>query len=152
MRCICSNFITKTDEKETNISLLSLDERFFSLVLHSRLCKEKNNDESNQFSHINLRIQHESFSCSSFDFIMTLLRIFPFIGAAIGVSAVVLSIIGVSTDYWFSVGPDTHAGAFVFISFSRSNSNRKFSISKVFGRIVNRLSVVHEHKVDDRLL
>ena len=41
---------------------------------------------------------------------MTLLRVFPFIGAAVGIAAVVLSIIGVSTTYWFSTGVGIHAG------------------------------------------
>ncbi|CAF0790167.1 unnamed protein product [Adineta ricciae] len=35
---------------------------------------------------------------------MTALRVFPFIGAAVTVAAVVLAIIGVSTTYWFSSG------------------------------------------------
>ncbi|CAF0727161.1 unnamed protein product [Adineta ricciae] len=33
---------------------------------------------------------------------MTALRVFPFIGALIAVAALVLSIIGISTTYWFS--------------------------------------------------
>ena len=41
---------------------------------------------------------------------MTALRAFPFIGAAVAIAAVVLSIIGVSTTYWFSTDLNTHAG------------------------------------------
>lgn len=41
---------------------------------------------------------------------MTALRVFPFIGAVVAIAAVVLSIVGVSTTYWFSAGLDTHAG------------------------------------------
>jgi hypothetical protein len=41
---------------------------------------------------------------------MTALRIFPFIGALVAIGAVVLAVIGVSTDYWFSAGLNTHAG------------------------------------------
>lgn len=33
---------------------------------------------------------------------MTALRVFPFIGAAVAIGALVLGIIGVSTTYWFS--------------------------------------------------
>ena len=45
---------------------------------------------------------------------MTVLRIFPFIGAAVAIAAVVLSIIGVSTTYWFS-SLGGHAGTVQFI-------------------------------------
>ena len=41
---------------------------------------------------------------------MTALRVFPFIGAVVAIAAVVLSIIGVSTTYWFSTDLNTHAG------------------------------------------
>lgn len=40
---------------------------------------------------------------------MTALRVFPFIGAAVAIGALVLSIIGISTTYWFSAGPN-HSG------------------------------------------
>jgi len=40
---------------------------------------------------------------------MTALRVFPFIGALVAIAAVVLSIIGISTTYWFSTGP-IHSG------------------------------------------
>lgn len=42
--------------------------------------------------------------------IMTALRIFPFIGAFTAVAAVVLAIIGVSTDYWLATDLRTHSG------------------------------------------
>lgn len=41
---------------------------------------------------------------------MTALRVFPFIGALIAIAAVVLTIIGVSTTYWFETGAGTHSG------------------------------------------
>jgi len=41
---------------------------------------------------------------------MTALRIFPFIGAVVAIAAVVLTVIGVSTDYWFSSGVGIHSG------------------------------------------
>jgi len=40
---------------------------------------------------------------------MTALRVFPFIGALVAISAVVLGIIGISTTYWFAAGP-AHSG------------------------------------------
>lgn len=48
---------------------------------------------------------------------MTALRIFPFIGAAVAIGALVLGIIGVSTTYWFA-NPAGHEGKtfFLFIS------------------------------------
>ena len=63
------------------------------------------------FSHITLK-SRLSYTLDSFSFpsstttdkIMTALRVFPFIGAAVTVAAVVLAIIGVSTTYWFSSG------------------------------------------------
>lgn len=41
---------------------------------------------------------------------MAALRVFPFIGAAIAVIAVVFAIIGVSTTYWFTPAIGGHAG------------------------------------------
>jgi choline-glycine betaine transporter len=41
---------------------------------------------------------------------MTALRIFPFIGALIAIAAVVLTIIGISTTYWFATDLKTHSG------------------------------------------
>ncbi|CAF1437127.1 unnamed protein product [Rotaria sordida] len=41
---------------------------------------------------------------------MALLRSFPFIGAIIAIIAIVLSIIGITTSYWFSTDLNTHAG------------------------------------------
>ena len=41
---------------------------------------------------------------------MTALRVFPFIGALVAVVAVVLAIIGVSTDYWSATDMKTHGG------------------------------------------
>jgi len=40
---------------------------------------------------------------------MTALRVFPFIGALVAIAAVVLSIVGLSTTYWFSAGA-IHSG------------------------------------------
>ena len=54
---------------------------------------------------------------------MTALRVYPFIGAALAVAAVVLAIIGVSTTYWFSTDSVIHSGrSFVVIS-----SKKKYS-------------------------
>lgn len=41
---------------------------------------------------------------------MTILRIFPFIGAFIGIAAVVLSIVGISTNYWFATDFQNYGG------------------------------------------
>ena len=41
---------------------------------------------------------------------MAALRVFPFIGAILAITAVVFGIIGVSTTYWFSSGIGPHAG------------------------------------------
>jgi hypothetical protein len=41
---------------------------------------------------------------------MTALRIFPFIGALIAIAAVVLSIVGIATNYWFSTDLYIHSG------------------------------------------
>ena len=41
---------------------------------------------------------------------MNAFRIFPFIGAVIAIAGVVLSIIGVSTTYWFSRAFNIHSG------------------------------------------
>ncbi|CAM4989699.1 unnamed protein product, partial [Rotaria socialis] len=41
---------------------------------------------------------------------MTALRVFPFVGALVAIAAVVLSIIGISTTYWFDSGALLHSG------------------------------------------
>jgi hypothetical protein len=41
---------------------------------------------------------------------MTALRVFPFIGALIAIGAVVLTIVGVATDFWFVAPLSVHAG------------------------------------------
>ena len=48
---------------------------------------------------------------------MTLLRVFPFIGALIAIAAVVLAIIGVSTTYWFAPGAGAHSGRIILNFF-----------------------------------
>jgi len=59
---------------------------------------------------------------------MTALRVFPFIGAIVAIAAVVLTIIGVSTDYWLAPGLGTHSGlwrACVPIAGCHSNKAEK---------------------------
>ncbi|CAF2574571.1 unnamed protein product [Rotaria sp. Silwood2] len=41
---------------------------------------------------------------------MATLRIFPFIGALIAIIAVVLTVIGITTNYWWSTDLNTYAG------------------------------------------
>ncbi|CAF3079127.1 unnamed protein product [Rotaria socialis] len=41
---------------------------------------------------------------------MTALRVFPFIGAFISITAVALAVVGVSTTYWFSSSLGAHMG------------------------------------------
>ena len=60
--------------------------------------------------HTSSFVQHTNFLFIFKQRRMTVLRVFPFIGAAIGIAAVVLSIIGVSTTYWFSTSVGVHAG------------------------------------------
>ena len=41
---------------------------------------------------------------------MTFIRFLPFVGGIIAIAAVVLSVIGVSTTYWFATDLNNHAG------------------------------------------
>ena len=41
---------------------------------------------------------------------MVAIRLYPFIGAVVALTAVVLAIIGISTTYWFSASDGAHAG------------------------------------------
>ena len=51
---------------------------------------------------------------------MTVLRVFPFIGALVAIAAVVLTVVGVSTDYWIATDLKTHAGhTFLIISVGK---------------------------------